>query len=110
MIEVLEERAVACPLPRRLVSPGVSGGYQAHLVERLKPVSREGKIALGQRLTEPGRSRIVKAAEIGAEVSPPFLIPGHAADFLGPNGEGSVIHRTDGAQPRLAHSWQNLAA
>src|SRR5258708_31412411 len=103
MIEVLGDRAMACPLPRRLASPRVSGSYQSHLVERLKPFPRGRQVALGQRLTEPGRSRIVKAAEIGAEVSRPFLIAGHPAYFLGPNSKVSVLHRTDVAQPRLGH-------
>jgi integrase len=35
----LPERAVTCSLPWRLASPGVSRGYQADGVERLKPVS-----------------------------------------------------------------------
>src|SRR5229473_7488341 len=103
MIEVLEERAMACPLPRRLASPRVSGSYQSHLVERLKPFPRGRQVALGQRLTEAGRSRIVKAAEIGAEVSRPFLIAGHPAHFLGPYGEVSALHRADVAQPQLGH-------
>src|SRR5258708_35577076 len=103
MIEVLGDRAMACPLPRRLASPRVSGSYQAHLVERLKPFPRGRQVALGQRLTEPGRARIVKSAEIGAEVSRPFLIAGHPAYFLGPDGEVRVLYRVDVAQPGLGH-------
>src|SRR5260370_12037390 len=93
MIEVLEDRAMACPLPRRLASPRVSGSYQSHLVERLKPFPRGRQVALGQRLTEAGRSRIVKAAERGPEVSRPFLIAGHPAHFLGPYAQLSAPPR-----------------
>src|SRR5258707_5872931 len=60
-------------------------------------------VALGQRLTDIGRFWIVETAQVGTEFSSPALVTRKPGQFLGPNSEVSVLHRTDVAQPQLGH-------